>query len=546
VTTRKLAPTDVVVIGAGASGGTVAKVLTEAGVKVVCLERGPWMKPSEFSGDEIKYVNRGFLWQDIDLKPRTKRRDSSEVAVKTRFSPVPQMVGGGTVHYSGWFPRPIPDDLIARSIYGEVEGTSLVDWPISYDELEPFYTKVEWEFGVCGLAGANLYEGPRSADYPVGPYPVNGVGKAFYDGCAKMGYNGFPLPMAILTAPHNGRPASTQPGLWHEYGDPTGAKSSTLNTFIPDALATGLLDLRPESYVSEITVGADGRARGVVYQDENGIEYEQRAEAVFVCCGAIETARLLLLSQSGRYPDGLANGSGLVGRNAMFHEYVGAFGLFDKETHPPLNQWSGSYVNGATYELYKTDLNRGYALGSVCAASTVGHPVNFTYPGHPTWGKPAKDADRDFFSHSMKIGAILQDIPQETNTVDLDPDVRDAWGMPVARITAKPHSNDIAQADNIARRSMDLMEAAGASRVDPVLLSELTGNCSHEMGTARMGDDPDRSVLNRWCRAHEVNNLFVVDGAAFPTALGANPTPTIMANAWRVADHLIQTRGDAS
>jgi choline dehydrogenase-like flavoprotein len=542
VSKRNPEPTDVVIIGAGASGATAAKVLTEGGVKVVCLERGPWMSPSEFSGDEVKYVNRSFLWQDIDLKPRTKRRERGEIAVKARFSPVPQMVGGGTVHYSGWFPRPLRDDLTARSIYGEVAGSSLVDWPISYDELEPYYTKIEWEFGVCGLAGANKYEAPRSSAFPVGPFPVNGIGKAFYEGCAKLGYNGFPLPMAILTEPHKGRPASVQPGLWHEYGDPTGSKSTTLNTFIPEALATGRLDLRPESYVSSILAGSDGRASGVVYEDKNGVEFVQKAQTVILCCGAIESARLMLLSQSSRFPEGIANGSGLVGRNAMFHEYIGAFGLFDKNSHSSLEQWTGSYVNGGTAELYKTDLNRGFALGSVCAASTVGHPVNWTYPGRPTWGQAAKDADRDYFNHSMKIGAIMQDIPQETNTVDLDPTIRDAWDRPVARITNKPHENDLAQAEYIVAHCSELMGAAGASRVEPVPLGEFTGNCSHEMGTARMGEDPNRSVLDRWCRAHEVGNLYVLDGSPFPTSLGVNPTITIMANAWRVAERMLAQR----
>ncbi|MGX1159120.1 choline dehydrogenase-like flavoprotein [Arthrobacter sp. SLBN-100] len=539
---RKPAPADVLIVGSGASGATAAKVLTEAGINVVCLERGPWIKPDEFSGDELKYVNRYFLWQDLDLKPRTKRSSAGEEAHIARFSPTPQMVGGASVHYSGWVPRPTPDDLISKSIYGDIPGASLVDWPVTYDELEPYWTKVEWEFGVCGLAGANKYEGPRSKGYPTPPYPVNGFGKKFYEGCAKMGLNAFPLPKALLTAPHKGRPASVQPGLWHEYGDPTGSKSTPLSTFIPEALATGRYDLRPESYVREITVSKDGRASGVVYQDRDGVEYHQEAKMVLLACGAIETARLMLLSKSALFPDGIANNSGLVGKNAMFHEYIGAFGLFDKELSTPTEQWTGSYVNGATYEFYKTDTNRDHILGSVTAASTVGHPINFTYPGKPLWGKPAKDADRQYFDYSMKIGAILQDIPQETNAVDLDPTVRDAWGLPVARITAKPHENDKAQAKYIADNSSELMRAAGASKVDPIYLSEFTGNCSHEMGTARMGNDPSSSVVNKWGAAHDVPNLYVLDGAVFPTSLGANPTLTIMANAWRIADRIIEDR----
>jgi choline dehydrogenase-like flavoprotein len=530
---------DVLIIGAGASGATVAKVLCEAGVRVVALERGPLRAMDDFSGDEIKYVNRSYLWEDQELKPRTKREDASQAARITRFSPVPQNVGGGTVHWNAQFPRPTVDDLRVRSVHGDLGGASLADWPVDYAELEPFFTKIEWEFGASGMGGVNKYEGPRSRDYPCPPAPITSFGKAFYAGCRTLGYNAFPFPMAMVTTRHKGRTPIVHSGFWQEYGEPTTAKSSTLTTFIPEALATGRLDLRPDTYVRELTVGSDGRVTGAIYLDADGHEVEQRAATVFMCCGAIETARLLLMSKSARFPDGIANGSGLLGRNAMFHEYVFAIGLFDNIQNEPLRGWTGSYTSGATYEFYKTDPSREHILGGIAAASTLGHPVNWTYPNRPTWGAAAKDADRDFFNHSMKIGVPIQDVPQESNTVDLDPDVTDAWGLPVARITAKPHPNDIAQARWTVDRCGEILEAAGAAKVMPVYMDSLTGNCSHEMGTARMGNDPSRSVVDRWCRAHDVANLYVCDGSVFPTSLGANPTLTIMANAWRVAEHVL-------
>lgn len=541
---RRPDPTDVIVIGAGAAGGTVVKVLTEAGIRVVCLERGPWITPDQFSGDEVKYINRAFLCQDTLLKPRTKRSDPSERAVRTRFSPTPQMVGGGTTHWNGWFPRPIADDLRARSIYGDIPGASLADWPVTYEELEPYFGRVEWEFGSAGLAGSNKYDSPRSVGFPCPPIPMSGYGKAFYRGCEKLGYNAFPLPQALVTTSHKGRTPNSNSGFWLEYGDPLTTKSTTLTSFIPEALATGRLDLRPECYVREITVDRTGRAAGVVYMDKDGVEFEQQASAVVVCCGGIESARLLLMSQSAAFPDGLANHSGLVGHNFTAHEYIFAIGLFDKTAHPPMPGWTGYYSNGATYEFYRTDLSRDHVLGGVVSGSLLGaHPINFNFPGKPGWGRAGKDADRDFFNYGMKVGVIVQDLPQDTNRVDLDPEVEDAWGMPVARITTRPHPNDIAQGNWIVDRGMDILRAAGASRVMPVYMTDITGNCNHEMGTARMGNDPSSSVLDSWGQAHDVPNLYVLDGSAFPTSLGANPTLTIMANAWRCAERLAARRG---
>src|SRR4051794_36778332 len=190
--TTKTEPVDVLIVGAGgASGATVAKVLTEAGLRVVGLERGPWLKPDHFSGDEIKFINRNYLWPDPLLVPRTVRRNEDSPAQLQQFSPLPQMVGGGTIHYSGWFPRATESDFRMRSLHGNVDGASLADWPFSYDDLEPYYTKVEWEFGVSGVAGANKYEARRSAGYPCPPPPLSRYGKVFYDTCTKLGYNAF-------------------------------------------------------------------------------------------------------------------------------------------------------------------------------------------------------------------------------------------------------------------------------------------------------------------------------------------------------------------
>ncbi len=534
---RKPERADVCLIGAGASGAAAAKVLTERGVRVVALERGPWRTRESFGGDELANVNRYNLWPDPLLNPRTFRASESEEPRVELFCPVPQMVGGGTVHWQGWLPRFTENDFRLRTIVGEVPGTTLADWPITYAEIEPYYTKVEWAFGVSGQAGANKFESFRSRGYPCPPMPTSRYAQKFHEGCRKLGYNSFPTPQAALSRPYNGRPPTVISAFAQQHGDPTGTRSSALSVWVPDALKTGRYDLRPDCYVHELTVDEHGRAKSAVYQDADGDFVEQEADIFILACGAVETARLLLLSRSQRFPNGLANGSDLVGRNVTFHEYSAAVGVFDE----PIYAWAGGgYVSVSSYQFYEHDDTRGFAGGCHIAVAGVGIPlpINWGLPDRPLWGAQAKQMDRDFFNHSLAIAMVLHDMPQHTNRVDLDDKVKDAWGLPVARITLSPHANDLAMGRWIIDHNAEIVEAAGAKKVYKVYIDRITGNCSHQHGTTRMGDDPETSVLNKWCQAHEVDNLFVVDGGPMPTATGANPTLTIMANAWRVAEHI--------
>ncbi len=539
---RKPERVDAVIIGAGASGAAAAKVLTERGMRVVALEKGPWRTKDSFGGDELANVNRYNLWPDPILNPRTSRSSVADEAEVDLFCPVPQMVGGGTVHWQGWLPRFTPNDFRLRSIAGELPGTTLADWPIGYDELEPYYDRVEWAFGVSGQAGANTYEGPRTRGYPCPPMPQSRYAQKFHEGCEKLGWNSFPTPQAALSQPFNGRPATVVSAFAQQHGDPTGTRSSALNVFIPDALATGRYELRADSYVRELVLDERGRIKGAVYEDADGVVFEQEADVFLLACGAVETARLMLMSTSGRFPNGLANTNDLVGRNVTFHEYSASVATFDD----PIYAWAGGgYVSASSFEFYEHDASRGFVSGGHIAAAGVGIPlpINWGLPGKPTWGAEAKRIDRDYFSHSMAVAMVLHDMPQHDNRVDLDDTVVDAWGLPVARITLAPHENDLAQGRFLVDRCGDILEAAGGQDVTRVYADKVTGNCSHQHGTARMGDDPETSVTNRNCRAHEVDNLYVVDGSPFPTATGANPTLTIMANAWRVAEHIATGAG---
>lgn len=535
---RKPERADVVIIGAGASGGAAATVLAERGMRVVALERGPWRKKESFGGDELANVNRYNLWPDPILNPRTYRETANDEVRTELFCPVPQMVGGGTVHWQGWLPRFTPSDFKLRSIAGDVPGATLVDWPISYADLEPYYTKVEWAFGVSGAGGVNKYEGYRSKDYPTPPMPATRYGQKFHQGCRALGYNSFPTPMAALSRPYNGRPATVQSAFAQQHGDPTGTRSSALSVWIPQALATNNFELRPDCYVHEITVDAAGRAKSVVYQDADGDMIEQEAAIIMLACGAVESARLLLLSKSSRFPNGLANGSDLVGRNATFHEYSAAVGVFDD----PIYAWAGGgYVAASSYEFYEHDPKRDFVGGCHIASAGVGIPlpINWSLPDRPMWGPQAKQIDREFYNHSFAIGMVVHDMPQHENRVELDETVKDAWGLPVARITNKIHDNDLKMGRWVIDHNAEILDAAGAKKIYKVYPERITGNCSHQHGTTRMGDDPSTSVLNKNCQAHEIDNLFVVDGGPFPTATGANPTLTIMANAWRVAEYIV-------
>jgi choline dehydrogenase-like flavoprotein len=539
--TRKPDPVDVVVVGMGATGGTAVKVLSEAGLKVVGFDRGPWLRAQDhYSGDELKFVNRNYLWPDPTLFPRTLRHDDQSVAQRFAFSPTPQLVGGGTNHWAGWVPRPRESDFMLKTLHGTIPGANLADWPFRYEHLEPYLTKIEWEFGVSGIAGADKYEPFRSKPYPSAPLPPTRFGKRFYDACNTLGINAFPLPHASVTNNHKGRQPFNNTSFWNQYGDPSGARSNTLTTFIPEAVATGNFELRSESFVREVKVGKDGRASGVIYIDPDGEEVEQDAKAVVLTLGAIESARLMLLSQSSQFPDGIANSTGLVGKNATFHEYLFAVGLFDQEIDDPLYGWTGNYISGGSLQFYDTEEDRGHIGGCIIAASQTCHPINMVLPGRPQWGDAMKDTDRDYFSFAMKIGLILHDLPVEANRVDLDPTVKDAWGLPVARITHKPHVNDVAMGRWQVDKNVEILQAAGARKTIPVYLEEMTGNTCHQHGTVRMGTDPAASVLNEWCQAHDVENLFVFDGSGFPTATGVNPTLTMMANAWRCSEHLAE------
>jgi choline dehydrogenase-like flavoprotein len=364
---------DFVVVGSGAAGGVMAKELSATGFRVVVLEQGPWRQAKDFTHDEVDVMYRCGLTNDFKKQPNTFRKSTNEPAKIQPAVEYGRMVGGGSVHFTSNYWRFHPEDFRERSTLGIVPGADLRDWPITYDDLEPYYTKAEWDLGISGLGGSNPFDGPRSKPYPLPPMPVKSSGVLFDRAAKKLGLHPFPAPVAVLSQPYRGRAACVHCGFCESFGCEMGAKSSTLAALIPAAVKTGRCEIRPHSYVRKIEVGKDGRVRGAAYFDATGREVFQRAKVVVVCSNGAETPRLLLLSKSARFPQGLANSNGNVGKYLMFDNGALAVGLFDH----PLNEYKSIVVTRVLHDYYASDPKRGFYGGGGLDARFDSYPAGF-------------------------------------------------------------------------------------------------------------------------------------------------------------------------
>ena len=539
-TFRPSDPVDFVVVGVGAAGGVVVKELATAGFNVVGLEHGPWRREKDFNHDEIAVAERGELVNDHKKQPNTFRKTPAESAKLRPAIGYCQTVGGGSVHFTANYWRFHPEDFHERSTWGAVSGADLRDWPISYDDLEPYYTKAEWDLGISGLAGSNPFDGPRSKPYPLPPMPVKSSGVLFERAARKLGLHPFPAPMAVLSQPYRGRAACVNCGFCEAFGCEMGAKSSSL-TLMPAAMKTDRCEIRPGSYARKIEVGKDGRVSGVIYFDEQKREIFQRAKAVIVCANGAETPRLLLLSKSNAFPQGLANSHGNVGKYLMFDNGGYMMGFFEH----PLNDYKSVVVSRVLHDYYRADPKRGFYGGSGIDARFDWYPAAFAAHGMPTdipqWGSEWKRAVGQYYTHTMGLLAHTSCLAVEQNSISLDDQVKDAWGLPAMRVTFKNHPDDLKMLRFAAERQKEILATAGAKKVwvDPGSLDEQTFSV-HLMGSCRMGNDPATSVVNKWNRAHDVPNLFLVDGSSLVTSGRQQPTETIQALAYRAADYIQQ------
>jgi len=529
---------DFVVVGSGAAGGVMARELALAGFSVVVLEQGPRLSAGDFEHDELKYFFLSGITNPPDKCPQSFTNDPARPAQRLNDANVLQyarIVGGSSTHFTANFWRFHDIDFHERRLLGSIAGTGFADWPIGYDELEPYYTKVDWEVGVSGLAGASPFDPWRSRPYPMPPLAVKSSGVLLERGARKLGLHPFPAPMAIVSQPYRGRPACVNCGFCMGFGCEVMAKSSSLYTMIPEAEATGRCEIRAESYVFRVDSDARGRATGVSYFDRKGLEQSQKARVVVLCANGAETPRLLLNSANSRTPHGLANSSGLVGKYLMFNQGAAVHAVFEHE----LNEFKSVQVTRVLHDFYDSDPRRGFYGGGGIDARINPQPALWALASGgdlPRWGAELKARLEDF-PRSMVCQGHTTSLAIESNSVGIDPSIKDAWGVPAMRVTYKDHPDDLATSRFLQDRSVAIMEAAGARKIWREDTAESTLSV-HLLGTCRMGNDPATSVVDKYHRTHDVPNLFICDGSSFVTSGRGQPTMTIQALAFRAADHL--------
>lgn len=534
-TYRPTEEVDFVIVGSGAAGAIMARQLARSGFSIVVLEQGPWLTEKDFSHDGLD--DRYHPERTLTFSPPTTHRlRDTDPATKSQSVEYGRLVGGGSVAFTANYWRCPEIEFEQATRLGIPDGSSVADWPITYHDLEPYYTKVEWEIGVSGKAGYR-FDPPRSRAYPLPPLPIKSEGVLCERGAAKLGWHAWPAPVAILSRPYRGRSSCVACGLCGGFGCEVKAKSSTLVTMIPAAIATSRCEIRPDCLVHRIEVGPTGRVQGVTYYDTAKRDVFQRAKSVILSANGIETPRLLLLSANGAFPDGLANSSGQVGRNIMFNGGGDASGLFDHE----INQWKGVAVSRIIWDFFEAPTALGlYGGGGLdMRGGTTPLSGGGTWPGEPTWGRVWKQRARDYFTKSVVALAHTTQLPVSANRVDLDPVEKDAWGLPVTRLTFASHALDVKLAQFFFDRTRELLQAAGAAKVsEPIVARVDDGGGQHLLGTCRMGANPGTSVTNADHRTHDVPNLFIVDGSSFVTSARGQPTMTIQALAFRAADRI--------
>jgi choline dehydrogenase-like flavoprotein len=533
-----------VIIGAGAGGGVVARELATAGLNVVLLERGEWYSAADCRKDDLYNQRTQVLGArfgpDEERNPRVTVDDRGRETIVTPsdggYSNNAACVGGGTFSYGAMAWRYHEKDFRMRSTYGEVKGSTLDDWPISYADLEPFYEKAEWELGVSGDVSTDPFKAPRRKPLPMPPLPPNREYQILHPAAKRLGLHPFDIPMLRNSVPYNGRGSCMRCRWCVGFACEVNARTGTHNTVIPAALATGHCELRTACMTKEILLDESGRAKGVTYIDSRNHLQEQSADLVIVCAGAIESARLLLNTRHKLFPDGLGNRFGWVGRNLQSHSYAGATGLFDYDTYDDLGPGASIAISDFNHG------NPGLAGGAMLANEFIRLPYQFmgqVPPWIPEWGREHKEFVRTAFKRTIAVMGPVQEMPLADARVQVDPKVKDHWGIPVARLSGTRHPHTIEIGRFIAGKAEGWLKEAGAKQTWKRAPGKSLSGGQHQAGTCRMGNDPRTSVVDRDCRLHDVDNVYVIDASVHVTNGGFNPALTILANAYRTSAALL-------
>jgi gluconate 2-dehydrogenase alpha chain len=558
-----LKPVDVAVVGLGAAGGVAVLPLARAGLKVAGIEAGSWIKPGDFKPDEIhnnvrRLVTSGTkAWKEIP----TFRTGPDKPTRKGAVPPMMNAVGGTSIHYDGnsWRFHPwdfrVRSETIKRYGAGAIpKGSTVEDWPLTYEDLEPFYDTVEYEIGVSGKAGniqgkidprGNVFEGARRREYPMPPLRDTDFTDLMQVSAKKLGWKAHRGPSAVNSQPRGGRPGCAYHGYCDTGGCHVSAKNSTSVTTIPAAEKTKNLTIFERAQVTRILSDANGKVTGVQYI-RDGQEYFQPAKVVLLASYTYENNRLLLLSKSKAYSNGLSNNHGQVGKH-----YIGHWATRERTALFPfdLNLWYGAFSQNVVVNDWADDNFDHSGLGFIGGGSmTINHEVHpiaaaamQTFGRAPAWGSKWKSFVRENAGRSTGIYIQCNTFPYENTWLDLDAEVKDPLGDPVCRITSGRKENEPRAADYVGAKSEEWLRAAGAIEViktpgpaDGPALSV------HALGGTRMGNNPETSVVDKWGFSHEAPNLGLLGGSVMCTHGARNPTETIQALAWRTADYLVK------
>lgn len=565
---------DICIVGSGAGASPIAYRLSQAGAKVLVLEKGPWLTEKEFFKDELTISLHDAYNPKLENEQHVVEEEYQDEAGNSVWQGQAtsesgwswwngNVVGGSSNFMSGYFHRLKPIDFRLKSEFGDIEGANVTDWPISYEELEPYYAMVEREVGVSGRVVKHPHQEPRSTDFPYPPVAELPVASWIDKTAERIGFHAIPVPRAILSQPDKGRRSCEYSGYCSSYGCSSGAKGSGRAALLNQAVASGNCTIKANSKVYKIATDAQGKISGIHYYDHMGRRQVASAKIYVVACQAVETSRLLLASTGEKFPNGLANNNGQVGKNLLFSGGGTGSGdfIFDELSDQQVQELKqvGPFINRALQDWYQIN-DKAFAennAGINKLGKAKGGTIDFLFHQNPIararshqwqyddngdeqliWGEDLKKAlKQEFTTYKTLRFEVFNDwLPTDDCFVSLDDEVTDQWGDPVAKVRIGYHEHDLEVGAYLAEKGEQLLKAMGAKHVS----SSVSGYPSTNLmaGGCRFGNDPASSVLNKNCRAHEVDNLYVTDGSFMPTGGSVPYTFTIYANAFRVAEKI--------